>query len=79
MKSGNLNFLEPSGPLQACNGTALLYDYVHIQEQSYEHLGNNTCLLTKWPPDDNVDDDDDVLIKMRCEICEKYFKLVHVL
>jgi hypothetical protein len=25
MKSGNLNFLEPSGPLQACNGTALQY------------------------------------------------------
>jgi len=24
MKSGNLNFLEPSGPPQACNGTALL-------------------------------------------------------
>ena len=23
MKSGNLNFLEPSGPLQACNGTNL--------------------------------------------------------
>jgi hypothetical protein len=23
MKSGNLNFLEPSGPLRACNGTAL--------------------------------------------------------
>ena len=23
MKSGNLNSLEPSGPLQACNGTAL--------------------------------------------------------
>jgi hypothetical protein len=23
MKSGNLNFLGPSGPLQACNGTAL--------------------------------------------------------
>ena len=23
MKSGNLNFMEPSGPLQACNGTAL--------------------------------------------------------
>jgi hypothetical protein len=22
-KSGNLKFLEPSGPLQACNGTAL--------------------------------------------------------
>jgi len=25
MKSGNLNFLEPSGPLQACNGTALTF------------------------------------------------------
>ena len=23
MKSGDLNFLEPSGPLQACNGNAL--------------------------------------------------------
>jgi hypothetical protein len=22
MKSGNLNFLKPSGPLQVCNGTA---------------------------------------------------------
>ena len=22
-KSGNLNFLEPSGPVKACNGTAL--------------------------------------------------------
>jgi hypothetical protein len=32
MKSGNLNFLEPSGPLQNCNGTAvplpLLKQYV---------------------------------------------------
>ena len=25
MKSGNLNFLEPCGPLQACNGTAAHY------------------------------------------------------
>jgi hypothetical protein len=25
MKSGNLNFLEPSGSLQACNGTAWPY------------------------------------------------------
>ena len=24
MKYGNLNLLEPSGPLQACNGAALL-------------------------------------------------------
>jgi len=26
-KFGNLNFLEHSGPVQACNGTALLYIY----------------------------------------------------
>ena len=31
MKSGNLNFLEPSGSLQACNGTALpLYTFIYI-------------------------------------------------
>jgi hypothetical protein len=31
MKSGNLNFLEPSGPLQACNGTALpLYQFITV-------------------------------------------------
>jgi hypothetical protein len=31
MKSGNLNFLEPSGPLQACKGTALpLYIIIRI-------------------------------------------------
>ena len=30
-KSGNLNFLEPSGPLQACDGTALpFYQYIYI-------------------------------------------------
>ena len=26
MKSGNLNFVEPSGPFEACNGTALPLD-----------------------------------------------------
>ena len=30
MKSGNINFLEPSGPLQACNGTALLFIILYI-------------------------------------------------
>jgi hypothetical protein len=28
MKSGNLNFLEPSGPLQACDGTALPFTFL---------------------------------------------------
>ena len=32
MLSGNLNFLEPSGPLQACNGSALpLYIYTYTE------------------------------------------------
>jgi len=30
MKSGNFNFLEPSGPLQACNGIALPLGAVQI-------------------------------------------------
>jgi len=29
MKSGNLNFLEPSVPLQTCNGTAVPFKIVH--------------------------------------------------
>ena len=39
MNSGNLNFLEPSGPLQACNGTDLpFYSFpgaVHCPDQCY--------------------------------------------
>ena len=27
-KSGNLNFLEPSGPVQACNGTDLTFFFL---------------------------------------------------
>jgi len=30
MKSGNLNFREPCGPLQACHGTALFLTYICI-------------------------------------------------
>jgi len=34
MKSGNLNFLEPSGPLQACNGAALPFMFIfHFYEE----------------------------------------------
>ena len=29
-KSGSLNFLEPSGPVQACNGTVLAFDYNNL-------------------------------------------------
>ena len=30
-KSGNLNFLEPSGSVQACNGTALPLPYITLK------------------------------------------------
>ena len=33
MKSGNLNFLEPSRPLQACNGTALPFYKCKYREE----------------------------------------------
>ena len=36
MKSGNPNFLEPSGPLRACNGTALPF---------YRSLSSSLCSL----------------------------------
>ena len=35
MESGNLNFLEPSGPLQACNGTALPFFLIWIRKFSW--------------------------------------------
>ena len=41
MKSGNLNFLEPSGPLQACNGTAVPLPLHYIPE--------DFNLLFLWP------------------------------
>jgi len=37
MKSGNLNFLEPSGPLQACNGTALPLHRMLVKTLSLTH------------------------------------------
>ena len=40
VKSGNLNFLDPSGPLQACNGTALPF-YWMLQSQAPNYL--STC------------------------------------
>jgi hypothetical protein len=41
MKSGNLNFLEPSGPLQACKGTALPFVSemsAHICKTTSHHI-----------------------------------------
>jgi hypothetical protein len=46
MKCGNLNFLEPSGPLQACNGTALPFTFTlrheHGQKISENRIAGKT-------------------------------------
>jgi len=41
MKSGKLNFLEPSGPLQACNRTALQME----EEQNFLLLPINYRII----------------------------------
>jgi hypothetical protein len=41
MKSGNLKLLESSGPLQACNGTALPF---HIYINTYTHTHTHTYI-----------------------------------
>jgi hypothetical protein len=35
LKSGSLNLLEPSGPVQACNGTALPLPYYYYVEEPF--------------------------------------------
>jgi len=54
MKSGNLNFLEPCGPLEACNGTALLlpiyiYIYIYIYLYVYKYICQKLKFLTLSP------------------------------
>ena len=40
MKSGNLNFLEPSGPLQACNGTDIPFTLAPYTLRGLKELRN---------------------------------------
>ena len=51
MKSGNLNFLESSGPLQACNGTELplhLPDYTVLHPVNCKANTTSAVLFCKW-------------------------------
>ena len=51
MKSGNLNFLEPSGSLQACNGTALPYFILNRDMAAWTPLkrqGNLALERSSW-------------------------------
>ena len=47
MKSGNLNFLEPSGPLQACNGTALPFYLLNPLTSNDPYSGRTAPLNSK--------------------------------
>jgi len=49
MKSGNLNFLEPSGPLQACNGTALPFLITIKYQQKYGSIERLRLVYTHFP------------------------------
>jgi hypothetical protein len=52
MKSGNLNFLEPSGPLQACNGTALLLPIFRFVSPFVLPFKMHTCsYFVRFVPD----------------------------
>ena len=44
MKSENLNFLEPSGPVQACNGIALQIRAEKLQ--NYTKHTENVCMYS---------------------------------
>ena len=45
-KSGNLNFLEPSGPVQVCNGTALHFSYYNNNKQYIKRHDESVCSTT---------------------------------
>jgi len=42
-KSGSLNFLEPTGPVKACNGTALPFTFTSNASSSYNSMLSNHC------------------------------------
>jgi len=54
MTFGNLNFLEPSGPLQSCNGTALPFCFtcseyiINIKRSIIYLLGDSHHTSNRW-------------------------------
>ena len=45
-KSGNLYFLEPSGPVQACNGTGLPSPFTYMFRTLWVHSQGDTCVYS---------------------------------
>ena len=49
LKSGNLNLLEPSGPMQVCNGIALPLPFSYFEtQQAKVILVNSVIVLNCW-------------------------------
>jgi len=44
-KSRSLNFLEPSGPVQTCNGTALPFRGIHLKDKCQGILYQQTAVV----------------------------------
>jgi len=49
MKSGNLNFLESSGPVQACNGTAFI-TYKTVYSPTSQRINTDTVIKINLLP-----------------------------
>ena len=47
LKSGNLNLLEPLGPVQACNGTALSFTF-NSSSNAFATLGAIEFIKNEW-------------------------------
>ena len=43
LKSGSLKLLEPSGPVQACNGTALTLQLTLVDDREIWHIQIQQC------------------------------------
>ena len=67
MKSGKRNFLEPSGPLQACNGTDLPFIHVFISfcfiSRVFRYSNHHCGLQTGTQSDiNNYNNETDIII-----------------
>ena len=70
LKSGSLNFLEPSGPVQACTGIALpftfLSNYDTIVSHTLKILTRLIVIINPLRPNDNYSGRTSPLISKRC-------------
>ena len=79
MKSGNLNFLEPYGPLQACNGTALLlpftaFEMFEVARRTFSVSSSPMC--GTWPFGILLLGNTPIFSRYLCPVRIPYFKIL---